>query len=460
LSFIQKIKKITIGQVLALIFISVIWINFNQVRWNTKNVIEHDVNHYYSYLPAFFYKQDLSFSFLYDTLEVKQEQRYYAPNKAPNGNHVIKMTMGMAITYLPFFALADVWARLAGYEVSGFSEPYHFAVLFATLFYFLIGLYFLYKILSPHFNQHIISLVLICICYGTNVMFYLTLGAGMAHITDFALVAVLVYCFIQWHTGRSLLLTASIGCLAGLIILIRPVNILLFVFFIFYTVNSVGHLKEKIRFFYERKLEIVLLLTFSFIVILPQLLYWKIYTGQYLFNSYMDQGRFYFDRPHIIDGLFSFRKGWLIYSPLMGFSLIGIYVLRKRLKAFYLPILFLFLLYIYIVFSWWCWWYGGSFGQRVLIDIYPVLAIPLCAFFGAVERMRSILKNTVYSLTFLLILLNLFQTIQAKYNIIHYDSMTRKNYFEVFFTITKKADREKYLQHPDYKKALRGEDEY
>jgi hypothetical protein len=47
---------------------------------------------------------------------------------------------------------------------------------------------------------------------------------------------------------------------------------------------------------------------------------------------------------------------------------------------------------------------------------------------------------------------------QAKYNIIHYDSMTMRSYFKVFFTTSKQPDREKYLDHPDYDKALRGED--
>jgi hypothetical protein len=48
---------------------------------------------------------------------------------------------------------------------------------------------------------------------------------------------------------------------------------------------------------------------------------------------------------------------------------------------------------------------------------------------------------------------------QAKYNIIHYDSMTKESYLKVFFTTSKTADRENYLSHPNYEKAKRGEDE-
>jgi hypothetical protein len=37
--------------------------------------------------------------------------------------------------------------------------------------------------------------------------------------------------------------------------------------------------------------------------------------------------------------------------------------------------------------------------------------------------------------------------------------MTAANYREIFFTITTKPDRDKYLQKPNYKRALQGLDE-
>lgn len=459
MSFLNTIKKINTTWVIAFVFISITWINFNLVRWHSHDVIVHDISNYYSYLPAVFYEHDLTLSFLNDSVNVAEKAKYYAPNQTPEGNHVIKMSMGMAITYLPFFALAHVYSSLFNYETSGFSEPYHFAILFSSLIYFLVGLFFLSRLLRLFFNELIVVLVLLCLTFGTNILHYLTLGAGMAHVTNFALISMFFYYSIRWHTKPTIFLSIVLGCLFGLITLIRPVNILIFLFFLFYNVSSVEELKIKFKLLFYQKWKLILLGVFAFLIFLPQLLYWKFISGHYLFNSYGEE-RFYFNNPHVIEGLFSFRKGWLIYSPLMILALIGIYFLRKDLKRFSLPVMVLFLVYIYVTFSWWCWWYGGSFGQRVMIDLYPLLAIPLAALFDKIKDAKSIYKNSVYTCAILFVLLNIFQTIQSKYNIIHYDSMTRRNYFKVFSTTTKQADREKYLQHPDYKKALKGEDEY
>lgn len=197
----------------------------------------------------------------------------------------------------------------------------------------------------------------------------------------------------------------------------------------------------------------------ALLLVLPQLLYWKFISGQYFFNSYVGE-HFFFKNAHVFYGLFSFRKGWLIYSPVMLVAIFGLFCLRKRLPAFFIGHLFFVLIYIYVVFSWWCWWYGGSFGQRALIDIYSVLAIPFAAFLHFVNREHAAKTKWLNLFLIVCLILNVWQTTQAKYNIIHYDSMTRANYFRVLFTITKQEERELYLQHPNYEKALKGEEEY
>jgi hypothetical protein len=83
----------------------------------------------------------------------------------------------------------------------------------------------------------------------------------------------------------------------------------------------------------------------------------------------------------------------------------------------------------------------------------------LAAWLNHVRNTTHIGRLTAYTVFALLILLNLFQCTQAKYNIIHYDSMAARTYFGVFGTVTKQADQEMYLDHPDFGKALRGETE-
>ncbi len=444
---------------MALTVISVIYIHLNLARWKTLDVIDHDILHYYSYLPAAFYERDISLSFLNDSANHVAESRYYHPNKLLNGNYVIKTTMGMALAYLPFFGLAHIYATSAGEATNGFSAPYHFAVLCSSLLYFLLGLVFLYRVLRRYFPESPTLFSLFCLCFGTNVFFYLTIGAGMPHAIDFALVSLFLYYVIRWHDQPGTQRAVMLGFIGGWLVLLRPVNVLVFLFFFLYDVSSFKSLAIKVQTLLKNKMSILLVILCAILVCVPQLLYWKKLSGHYFFNSYMGE-HFFFNKPHVFDGLFSFRKGWLLYTPLMAFSLAGFFYLGQKLRAYALVIPFFTVVYIYVVFSWWCWWYGGSFGQRVLIDIYPFLAIPLTAFIVKIGDFSRLKRVTLYSVFVIFILLNLFQTLQAKYNIIHYDSMTRENYFRVFFTTSKKADREKYLKHPDYEKALRGEDEY
>jgi hypothetical protein len=438
--------------------IVVTWVNFNQVKWTTGDVIVHDIAKYYSYLPAAFYEKDLSLSFLYDSINRDQETKFYAPNRSENGATIIKMSAGMAFTYLPFFLMADGYARLFNYPVDGFSEPYQFAVQFGTLVYYLIGLFFLKKILESLFERRVVTLALFCITFSTHVFYYLTLAAGLSHIIGFTVSCIFIVYTLKWHDTPTFRFSLILGLCLGFLALVRPINVLFGIFFVLYGVTGLRSFSEKLRLFLRNWLYILVVAMSAFVIFLPQMIYWKVLTGHFLYNSYVGEG-FYFLKPHILEAIFGFRKGWLIYTPVMVFGILGFVPLYQRHRVWFLPVLMLFVIYVYVVFSWWCWWYGGSFGQRVLIDIYPFLCIPLALILEKCFQTKKAIKVCVVSFVVFCTLLNLFQTIQAKYNILHYDAMTRENYFQIFGTITTKPDREKYLDHPDYEKARRGEQE-
>lgn len=456
MSIIKNIfKNFNLNWLLALIVISVTWVNLNHERWLHKNVIEQDVANYYAYLPASIIEHDLTLSFLNHPNHQHKDEKYW-PNKAPNGNYVIKMSMGMALSYLPFFLLAHGFAHVFNYSTNGFSEPYQFAILFSSLFYFILSVFFLVKILRLYFNEKIVLLTIFCLSFATNIFYYLTLGAGLSHIFSFALMSVFIFYSLHWQQHQSFKTAIIIGCLIGLLTLVRPINALAFLFFFLFNFQSIISGKKIVL---PIVLQFFVMALMALILFSPQLFYWKWLTGDYLFNSYVGE-HFYFNNPHFIAGLFSFRKGWLIYTPIMSFSMLGFLFLKNKLKHILIPLIIFTGIYLYVCFSWWCWWYGGSCGQRALIDIYPFLALPFAAFIERFSKSPAFLKRTLYVLISCFTFLNLFQTAQAKYNILHYDSMTRANYLQIFFTMTTKPDREHYLLHPNYEKAKRGEEEY
>jgi hypothetical protein len=235
-------------------------------------------------------------------------------------------------------------------------------------------------------------------------------------------------------------------------ILVRPVNVVFFLFFLLYGIKNFSDLKPRIQLLWKNWFHIALMAILSFLVFLPQMLYFNYITGHYLFNSYIGE-RFYFGHPHLVESLVGFRKGWLIYTPIMIFALGGFFFLKKSAKPFLIVSVLLTCLYFYILASWWCWWYGGSFGWRAMIDLYPMLAIPMAAFFAALLYKKKWYSKTTAVFMILFIALNLFQTIQFHYNILHYDSMTAAAWVDSFGKInTADCDRS-LLKSPDYEKA-------
>lgn len=413
-------------------------------------VINNDMISYYGYLPAFFIYQDMSLSF-------KDEPGFLYHDKVwglemPNKRNLIRMSMGLSFMYAPFFISAHGYLFVKGGDRSGYSDNYEIALLMSSLFYSILGLVFLRKLLKLFFNDYLTALVILIIGMGTNLYNYATVEACMSHAYLFCLINVFILAVIKWYQNPVLKWSVLIGLLIGLISLIRPTHILIFLFFFLYKiVNWVG-IKERLVFYFKYKYQLVLLFICCFCIWIPQLSYWKYVTGNWLFFSYVGS-TFYFLKPHIIDGLFSFRKGWLLYTPLMCLSIAGFIVMRKRIPDLFFATLVFFLLSLYVIFSWWCWWYGGSFGQRPMIDLYGLLAIPMGCFLAWIFEKGPLSRIITTLVVFGLISIQLFQSYQYYWGSIHWDAMTREAYMASFLRKNPPPGWYYLLKVPDYEGA-------
>ena len=448
--------KVPSISVIILICLTIIEIHFNLVRWNNKNVIIWDVLGYYSCLPSIFTSNDIKLRHLNDSSTKQVNTSKYVAVKPNDGYGPMKFSIGMAVLYAPFFMTAHALAQSLGYESDGYSPIYHFFIEFSGLFYLLFGLIYLRKTLLLFYNEKITALSLFFIFFGTNLLCYSSFESAMSHAYTFSLFSIFIYYNILFLKSPNLKFTIYLAILFGLIVLVRPINIMFLLAIFLLGVSSFKDFKNRVKLFikhYQLTLTFLLLL---FLVILPQLLYWKYVTGHFFYFSYGNE-RFYFNNPHIIDSLFSFRKGWFIYTPLIIFSMIGIaFMVKQKSSTFFYLIVILLSLYLYVTSSWWCWWYGGSFSQRALIDLYPLLTISLGACFYRISLVSKTKKVSIYSVMAFLLLLNLFQTAQYKYNIIHYDSMTFKSYLDVFGSLDSKKVDQSLLNHPDNERAVVG----
>lgn len=457
----SKPSFIKSNSVVIITLIILVFANFNIERWKNNDVIKGDITSYYGYLPALFIHHDLSLGF------VKKNKDYYAinqmfwPQTSPNGGKVIKTTMGMSMLYAPFFAIAHLEAILSGQSTNGFSTPYHKWIHLSAIFYLLLGLIFLNKFLIKKFSLITSGASILIIFLGTNLFYYSSTEAAMSHVYSFSLISMFIYFFDKWYEHATVRKSVLLGLILGLIVLIRPVNLLIVLFPLFYGVRNLDTLKQNLSLYFQENVKYLLVVIgLAIFISIPQLLYWKIITGFWFFNSYVGE-RFYFDNPHVTDLLFSFRKGWLLYTPIMVFSLIGFVSLYKKNKELFWGTFSLIIVFVYIYSCWWSWWYGGSFGQRVIIDIYPFLSIPLSALIHLVITQKKRMYAFFFSICLIVLIgHNLFETIQYRRGSIHYDSMTRESYINSVGNISAGEGFYSLLKAPDYQSALEGKEEY
>jgi hypothetical protein len=436
-----KLGQYPITKITGLLILLIISFNqFSKEYWNAENrVIESDVRGYYAYLPALFIHKDLKF----ERTEVYQKNGYSQVwlSTTDNGQRYVKFTSGMAILYSPFFLTAHALAK----EKDGFSTPYKVALVFSSLFYLAIGILFLSKFLLQFFEDRVVSVTLLILYLGTNLYYYETGGMTYSHGYSFALLSLFLYASSKWLQKASIKWAIWIGISSGLMVLIRPIDIIFLLFLVVFGVQTFVDLRLRWALFWNKKNHIILMIAFFVLMITPQLLYFKHVFGSIIYYSYSDES-FFFLHPHLFDSLLSYRNGWLVYSPVMVLSIIGLYFIHKHKKDQRIFVWSVSLLYFYVIASWWCWWYAG-FGNRAYINLYPVLSLPIAALVAGVLKRKKALKLGLFSFISLAIILNIFQSNQFEKGIIHWGYMNQKAYWHAFGRTEQSQLQHLYL-HP------------
>jgi len=376
---------------------------------------------YYMYLPA---------TFIYHNLETIDElpkdkgiddgvlwyAKHVRDQPTPTGKALDQYTYGVALMESPFFFAAHAYAKTTGAAASGYSKTYDYLVKFSSFFYALLGLILVYKILKRYFTNTLALSGVAIIFLGTNLFWFSIYQAGMSHVPLFFLYSLLLYLVIKVHDHPKTFLFVSIGLVCGIITLIRPTDILCALIPLLYNVYNKATISKKVLFLRQNILNICTFTIAAILPIAPQLIYWKAITGSYFYYSYGSQG-FNWLHPKIIEGLFYFSNGWFPYSPVMIFSVLGL-LLYGSFKKWALSIWVILPLYIYIIYSWYCYNYINGLGSRPMIHLYPLLALPLTAFIQFISKQRLFIKTSLAIICLFFIALNISYSMQESKGIL------------------------------------------
>lgn len=352
-------------------------LSFSNIKY-PENQVWSDMEGYYVYLPSVFIYGDF-------VREAVRDTGYIRPYK-DTGKIYTKYTCGVALMEMPFFLAAHTIATITGTGDGGKSPVYGRGLTMAGLFYMWLGMYFLFRLGRRYYARWPVVLSLAALLLGTNLYYYTFFQPAMSHVFSFCLFAAfllmtdtLVARSISSGSEPSPSAWGLYGFVLGMIILVRPTNILMALWPLYIWYKSCTDKSLWMRTHLTCLLTAVAVFTVPFI---PQLVYWKYISGQWILWSYEGESFKYWKEPKLFRVLFDAWNGWILYSPVVVVPLYFLWKGRHTNRYYERGTIWILALATWLFASWWAWWFGGAFGHRSYVEFLTVLAMP---FAGAAD---------------------------------------------------------------------------
>jgi hypothetical protein len=400
--------------------------------WNSpwQPFIAGDGLGYYSHLPAIFIHHDTELKYQWFN-EVHNRNYAYSAFENPEDNLLVqygdrkinKYYPGLSFTWMPFFFTGHLWAECSDYSPDGYSLPYQISMGVASLFWLIVGLIYLRKLVYAITNHEIISLLVpLLIFAGTNLYQYAFFNNTLSHAYSFTFNTVFLYyawSYFNKPNDRTRYFWLSALMLA-ITVSARPLNgLLLPLTLVFMPQGFISSRKYFTRFKFADIVPIVMLIA---LVAWHFTVTWK-QTHSLFAYTYTNE-KFDFGNSKMFDSLFSYHNGLFVYVPLALLAFVGAIYLKGKL-SWVLPLYFLVIVFLYS--SWWFW----PITRRALIDFYPLLGIMLAGLLVGLQNSKLKYAAGV------LVIFSLFHYQLKNYQVYHgilsefstYGELYWRNYF-------------------------------
>ena len=375
---LEKYSRYAFITITLVIFVTTFFIHPKWNHINAKAPISNAVSEHYVYLPALFIENDLKTLEYYPNIFNKYKhsssisQRYHTVHGYP----VCSKSIGSAILYSPSFFVGHLFAKKSLYNVDGYSKPYQFMIHGGSFIYVILGIFFMFLILKEYYADKVVAVTMTLIFFGSSYLTYAGFFNSIPQNHLLLLYSALILLTIQYYKSPSLKLAISIGVICGFLFLIRPIDFISILIPLTWGLSS-KKISNTINRIYTYKIHILIFGFGLFSVSVIQIIYWKYSSMEWLPSNpnaikYMVLNNDSFTR--ILD----FKDGWLLSSPIFFISILGFYFLKSK-KRIFIPVLLFSVLYTYLAFSAGDWNLNNEHGQRNMIQLIPILILPLGA---------------------------------------------------------------------------------
>lgn len=422
------------------------------VAFRANNVVENeiswDVFGYYLPLQATFIEGDPMLNDRAWVEELNKDHQLsgtiYQVSSNDQGEPMYFFLFGMSYLYAFFFAIGHLFASWLGYAQNGLSPPYQYALVYGCMLYTIIGLYYFRKVLKHYFSEQIVSILLVVLVLGTNYSHHMTLKNLETVNVLFMFAAIIIWNTIRWYDNYRAKNLIIIGASITLMALAKPSEVLIVLVPVLWGLSSITGIGKRLLLFWNYRNQFFIAIGICLLIAIPQMYYWYAKTGSILFDTYKNPGvGLDLFSPHLVDSLVSYRKGWLLYTPIMLFALIGYVLLFKKRRDLFLGLFLPFVIGFYIISSWTEFWYGAGFSNRPVISLYPVLFIPFGFFLTWLFERKVVLQASVFGLMVFFIFLNQFQWWQLRNYVLDPYRTTGAYYWSTFLATEFTPEQEK-----------------
>ncbi|NCC25889.1 MAG: hypothetical protein EOM25_11970, partial [Deltaproteobacteria bacterium] len=309
------------GCCLAVLLMTIVFVLVVQL-WTTKAIIRSDALGYYAYVRSLAIDGDLHFENEFQDYNAHGDDVPSIRSLTPTNHVANKYFIGPALLWTPFFVAAHgtvLAMQVFGLEISadGYTWPYHLFMALGSVLYGLLGLVCMERMLRLFFDQASGFWAVSMVVLSTNVIYYLAVEPTMAHAMSLGMVSAFACLWLKGLERRSLANLMFLGLVGGVMVLIRPQNV---VFMILPLAELLGFVGQS-RNFQRRLFESIFFGLFFLLPLLPQLVVWKILYGKFLVFSYQGEG-FDFFHPKLWASLFSDRHGLISWTPSVALGLL------------------------------------------------------------------------------------------------------------------------------------------
>ena len=372
----------------------------------TTRIYASDEAEYFSYLRSLWFDRDVSFEneyrYFYEhgLSRASGFHETFLERQTPTGLRENWGTIGCAILWSPFYAVADVGVRalrLAGRPVDadGFSHPYVAAVCYGSAFYGFMAL-----VLSAMSARRILGAdgtagasgrtdvaVVLAVWLGTPLVFYMYVSPPFSHACSAFAVAAFVLAWLHVRERWSARGFVLLGVLAALMTMVREQDL----FF------AVGPALDFAVTLARRPLSSAagtpvrsagaLLagaaagVAAAAAAYLPQALAYLALNGR-VGPSQVVARKMYWTAPHALQVMFSPEHGLFFWTPLALLALAGLVAIaakggdRRRVAV---ALALMFAAQVYVSGSVDSWSAAGAFGHRRFVGTTVILLVGLTA---------------------------------------------------------------------------------